>query len=157
MKSVITLSVFFAMLINASAQSLEHHTIAVAGSDSETSEFQYQYTLGQAIQGVKSISNGYLTEGFHQPALVVTNVKDYSSEIDFKIYPNPTAHHVVVETSGNEYLSYRLQATNALVIQTGKLSDNNTIIEMETIPAGIYLLTIIQNTHILSTAKIIKN
>jgi len=84
----------------------------------------------------------------------IDSIKD---NILFKIYPNPAQHFIIVESN-------ILNSTCALTITdmvgknvlTTSITDNETILNIENIRAGIYVINISDNQQLLYSTKWIK-
>jgi hypothetical protein len=70
----------------------------------------------------------------------------------FSVYPNPANSSLFINSSGYDEIYFKLINQEGKQIHTGTV--NNTAINIETIPAGIYLLTLYTNQQFLITKKI---
>ena len=79
-----------------------------------------------------------------------------SPEIEFtlNIWPNPANNHIQIETSG--FATFELRDITGKLFSKGDLHEENSEIDLEGLPVGMYIITVNQNGAIL-TKKIVIN
>ena len=155
-KSLFTIVLVSSSLITIDAQSLDQNLVSSASGHSSTTNLNYEHTIGQVVQGVQELTTGSLTEGFHQPALLLTDVQHLKPDIAVNIYPNPTTDQLTISTMSHQNSSYRLVNAAGMIIASGRLTSADTSVPMAHTPPGAYYLTVLNEALIVSTAKIIK-
>ena len=104
-KKILLVITCFTVGPGAFAQSLSPTVIAPAGSSENGKNLTLNWTLGEpAIQTLET-SNELLTEGFHQPLLIIKEVLEasqllLSGQINVSVGPNPTASilHIKIDS-----------------------------------------------------------
>ncbi len=119
------------------------------------------YSVGQVAYTSITGAGGTVSQGVQQPFEIVTLGDDNFPEITMQIlvYPNPTTSFVTlsIEEYPLEKLYFQLSDMNGKQAHAQKIQNNETKIQMENLPKGIYFLSIIENNKSLKTFKIIKN
>ena len=85
------------------AQSITPEVVASAGEHFENGNVQLSWTLGEIAVSTYDNGGNILTEGFHQPELLITSIEEVS-ELDMmvNIFPNPTSDFINIEFTGNK-------------------------------------------------------
>ena len=157
--------------LNLQAQS--HNVIGPAGDISSGSSISLEWTLGELSISTINHQSGMLTEGFHQPVLVVELIETNelpeklvspitsSAELQLVAAPNPVLStlHVNLQSAleGEGQLELFSANSQLLSTQVALLDNNTTDIEMAHLAAGTYYLVLRnEQEHILKAVKIIK-
>jgi hypothetical protein len=84
-----------------------------------------------------------------------TNVENVKEETEIAIYPNPFGDHLTIKSANaNSATLYNMTGTAVLKVEV----DKNTTISTGHLPAGIYLLKLVdKNGHLVQTEKLIKH
>jgi len=88
------------------------------------------------------------------------SVDENSNLLDqFIIYPNPTTISLTLKVGNynSENLNYQLYDGNGRMLAESKICQAETVISMETLPAGSYFLKVSNGSIEMKTLKIIKN
>lgn len=88
---------------------------------------------------------------FEKATLILTE-----SNLYLKIYPNPVANRLIIETNKKEDISYQIINLNGQVLK-GIIAAGNSIIDVSTLPSSIYLLLVTDQKGNNSSQKFIKN
>lgn len=141
--------------------------IPVSGSNASGSGGTASYTAGQVFYITNTGTNGSVAQGIQQPyeIYVVTGIDDaIGINLECTAYPNPATDflNLRVENYDNANLSYHLFDINGKLIESKKLTGNETTIPMANLPQATYFLKIVKTKHASSqqevkTFKIIKN
>ena len=152
------------------AQTLSPSVLATDGAISHGKTITLEWTLGEAaVQTIRS-PDGLLTEGFHQPTILIEDLEVASPNIDTKVHtgelqvtlaPNPVKSIL--------HLSIRSELDETGIVQVvdlwGKtlkqietnLSFETSDIDLTNLPAGMYMLYLRkQDGTFLKTFKITK-
>ena len=135
-------------------------TTLTATGDASCPVGTVNYSVGQiAVNNIKS-SAGIITEGVQQPyeILFMTGVADKNFTLDYIVYPNPALADVRMKcmrpvTTG---MSCTLKDLHGNLISTTEITTPETIIRMQELAAGTYLLSLFENEKLLTTWKVIK-
>lgn len=153
---------FTACLIGIISPSLkaQQGTVAAGGNASGTNG-SLSYSIGQIDYINISTAGGTITEGLQQPyeIYVITGIDQSAINLNFKVYPNPTADHVMLTaaTLNNQPFSYILTDGQGKHLFHEKLIGNAAKIPMGELPSGIYFIQVIDNDREIKSFKVIKN
>jgi hypothetical protein len=142
------------------SQSASPSVIASYGDHINAGAFQLDYTVGEVIIETVYGDSLTMTQGFHQPNLQLISGIDELPELSVKVYPNPTAGLVQIQTaSETPSLSWQLTNTKGQVLlqsKTATTSPSETL-DLANFPAGTYWLSFrsLEN-RILKSFQIIK-
>jgi hypothetical protein len=102
MKNILSIALFSIPMM-VGAQSITPDVIASAGNHFENGGVQLSWTLGEIAVSTYENGGNILTEGFHQPELLITKIEEVSElDMTVNIFPNPTADFINIEFTGNE-------------------------------------------------------
>jgi hypothetical protein len=109
----------------------------------------------------KTTNGQPLTDGLQQPFEILTLTTDNFEPtlIELSFYPNPTTTNLHLVLKNPAYEDYFFQLTSLdgkTLIIPQKITNEDTVVSMESYPKGIYLLQVITNHKTLKTFKIIK-
>ncbi len=82
----------------------------------------------------------------------VTSIKDAIKIEETKIYPNPTSN--IINISNDIFENYSITSIEGKIVDNGSIE--NKIVNVNTLPAGIYFITL-KNERQTSTFKFVKN
>ena len=132
-----------------------------SGGNASGSGGTVSYSIGQVADKTQTGTTGTITQGVQQPFEIVTLSGSEFENISLEavIYPNPTSTNVMLKiTNFNlENVSYLLFDMNGRLLNEGKISSEETLIDMDRYPVATYLLKVNSNSKELKTFKIIKN
>lgn len=166
MRKRFTLALFFiAVLITARSQSADQTVLSAAGGSSLTPHYTLDWTMGEFAVETISASGKMYTQGFHQPLQVLATVAPESRSgivYNISIAPNPVL--TVLNFSINSANKIRVFVTvadiNGTILKQYNISsaDGTLQINMNTLPAGTYTLTVRDGVgaHIIKTYRVIK-
>ena len=157
MKNNIILFVFF---ISGTLTSLAQSNIVVSGKNATGTNGSVTYTVGQIVYKAYSGSNGTVSQGVQQPFEIstLTAIDVPQIQLIVGVYPNPTFGNIILTVKEYDFrnLKYQLFDINGKTILTGKVKQNETKIEMSSLPSASYFLKIAEKNNVLKTFKIIK-
>lgn len=149
-------------------QSIPRSVISPAGGSDKTDKIALDWTMGEIAIETAVTSNGLFTQGFHQPLLIfpANFIKIGTTPIlagyTIKVYPNPVQAvlNIDLQSMSNTGVNIRLSDVNGRSLyNTSTFSEGSSVkINMQSFPAGIYLLYIASSTGgVIHTHKIIKS
>lgn len=133
--------------------------VATSGDTYKSSSAIVSWTLGEPATETHKSSNSIATQGMQQPTLsVVTSYSTTELNVNVFVYPNPTSSslQVSIQEQSLEHLAYSLCDVNGIQITAGLISNATSWINMETQPAGSYILKITKSDKEQKSFKIIK-
>jgi len=158
------LSAIFLLAIGLTSLKAQEAITAIGGNASGSGG-SASYSIGQVVYTTNTGAGGSISQGVQQPyeISVVSGIEEIGINRSYTLYPNPTTENVVlnidasfsVETQNFASLQYTLSDINGKQIQQQSITDKQTIIPMEQLPAGTYFVTIVAITQ-FKTFKIIK-
>ena len=141
--------------LNFSAQEV----ISSQGESYSTSSGKIDFTIGEVVNQTIVGVNNDLTQGFHQPNLTVTGIKDFEENFKAAIFPNPVVNSLSINFEEIDQV-YHLEALdlNGKLLFVKQLNSNNNVIDVSYLSAGVYIFALRnQENRILKTFKIKKN
>ncbi|MFK7921887.1 MAG: T9SS type A sorting domain-containing protein [Bacteroidia bacterium] len=155
----ISLVALFVLLATIELHAQE--TVATAGGDATGAGGSSSYTLGQVVYTTNTASNGSVTQGIQQAYEISTSVGIEETEINLELvaYPNPT-NNILTLDIGNykqEKLSYQLYDIQGRLLGSKPVFNSSTTIDLQHLPASIYLLNVLDNNSLIKTFRIVKN
>ncbi len=119
------------------------------------------YSVGQVIYQTLTGTNGSVAEGVQQPyEISVVTAIDETQGINLSVsaHPNPVTDYLALSINEFEVsnLSYQLYDINGKILQSGKITGNQTSITMSNLEPATYIVKVIQGNNEVKTFKIIK-
>ena len=116
------------------------------------------FTTGQSAFTVADGTGGSSSAGVQQ-AYVITPTGTLNTALDIavKVFPNPTAHLLQIETENHKELRWQLLDVSGKQVQSGKIKNGKATLDMASYAPGNYRLTIWQKSNRLQTFSILKN
>ena len=137
------------------------NSFTTTGANLSGSGSKLSYSVGQVFNSTQNGSNGSISTGVHQPfeISVVTALKEAKGiHLEISTYPNPTTNNLQLNIEGENFrdFNYELFDMSGKVIESKRITGNQTNIEMTQLKASTYFLKLIQNNKETKTFKIIK-
>ena len=157
-KIKLTLLLFAYCFVRLQAQQV----ITSAGENATGIGGSASYSVGQIVYKTNSGSLGSVSQGVQQPyEISIVSVFEEVDRISLVLssYPNPTTNSLTLKV-GNynfENLNYQLYDSNGRMLVESKIYRSETVLSMETLPAGSYFLKVNNGPMEVKTLKIIKN
>lgn len=143
-KFYLSLLFCFGLTSVLSAQSIATSVIAAQGQVFSSASHRLAFTTGEAMTETFQNSGTVLTQGFHQPKLVVTALTEPLADlVDISYWPNPTRDilHVKLPESSQEPQKLELFDLRGKFLQQKEVRPGETLeIDLTTYTAGIYFL-----------------
>ncbi len=134
----------------------QQNTVASGGDGSGTGG-SFSYSIGQ-IDYINTSGSLYISEGVQQPYEYydILGLSDLQPIIT-SIYPNPASEAIVLEISQvNLGLTYNLFDAKGRLISSSSITESKTIVDLQSLSQGTYILKISDSKESLSTLKFIK-
>jgi len=135
-----------------------------AGGDATGNGGSASFSVGQVAYTYVAGSNASSNQGVQQPyeffpdtGLGIDEEKDIS--LSMSVFPNPTQVlvNLKVESGDFENFSFQLFDISGKLLLTQKISSELTIVPMQTLASGSYLLRVVDSQKELKSFKVIKN
>lgn len=124
------------------AQSLSPQVVATSGKSFSSSTAQIDFTVGEVFTSTYVTSGNMLTQGFHQPEIIITSLKPNEYEFAFNLYPNPTAQFVTVESTLETELHVRIMDIQGRQVQASSVFTRTIKLDLHSLTSGQYLVAI---------------
>lgn len=155
MKTKLTIIIFLIQLALFS----QNNTVS-SGATATGATGSATYTIGQIGYTTNTGSNGTISQGVQQAFEIVTLSTNDVPQIQLTviIYPNPTVQNVTLFIKDFELtnLKFQLFDIQGRIISNGKITQNETEIEMTSLASAQYFLKISDSNIEIKTFKIIK-
>lgn len=131
--------------------------LSTAGRIFSSNGVNLSWSIGETVTSTVNDGNTTLTQGYQQANLSISAVEENIANT-YSVFPNPTHNQFTIK-SGNrikEPLTGVLFNMEGKLIQKIIISEISTVVYLDEIPQGIYVLTITENKQ-ENTYRIIKN
>lgn len=156
MKIIITFFTLFSQLVVFS----QSNTVTT-GKTATGATGSATYSIGQIDYQTNNGSSGTISQGIQQAFEIVTLSTNDVPQIQLvaTVYPNPTVQDITLTIKEYDLtnLEYTLFDLQGRIISNGKITQNETQIEMGHLSSANYFLKVSQANKDLKTFKIIKN
>jgi hypothetical protein len=160
MKFQIKILIFIFIGIGINTAYPQYNTIS-GGSTGTGSVGNSSFTIGQVFHITLTNKIASNSKGIRQALKVSAFKNENLSDIllDVNIFPNPTSANVVLKINNvpQEEFDYLLYDLLGRLIMSQKVKSNETIILMDKLVDGMYVLKVNRNNREVQTFKIIKN
>jgi hypothetical protein len=119
------------------AQSLERQVVSSSGATFNEGAYTLDFTFGEMMTTTFEQGNE-LCQGFQQAWAVLTAIGSIPTEMDIKLYPNPTIDILNIEVSAKTDL--QILDLNGRVVMSLHLAAGNETIDVAELPAGTYFI-----------------
>ncbi|MBN8577264.1 MAG: T9SS type A sorting domain-containing protein [Cytophagales bacterium] len=150
MRSKLTTILLLALPVMGLAQARQQVT-NLAGFDLSVTDFILTSSIGEPAIVTLQTSEVILTQGFLQPELLPCK------ELEFDYYPNPARSTITIMARGCDarIVSMLLYDTFGRYITSIK-PDNNNVVHLGDLSAGVFFMKVILTTNETKTIKLIK-
>lgn len=138
----------------------QQNTVATGGNAS-SAQGSVSYSIGQIDYETSSNANGTISQGVQQPyEIYPLAVDELFSSLEVNLFPNPTSDFIqltIGDLSKTENLSYQLTDASGRLIQSAKIMDKSTQIDVQNLSRASYFLNVFVGEQPAKTFTIIKN
>ena len=156
MKKIILIITFFCL-----SKLMAQQAVVSTGGNAAGTGGRSSYSIGQVACASATGTNGSVNQGVQQPFEIFTLGNDDFPEITLQmtVYPNPTKAlvNLKIENYLTDNLQFQLFDLKGIQIQSQKIQQSETPIQLENLAAAIYLLNVLEENKLVKTFKIIKN
>jgi len=136
-------------------------SINATGGNALGSGGSASYSVGQVFYTTNTGTNGSVAQGVQQPyeISVVTAIEEAKGiNLSVLAYPNPTTDYLTLEVKEYELsnLHFQLYDMSGKLLQSEKITGNQTSIVMSYLVPANYIVKVIQGNKEVKTFKIIK-
>ena len=156
LKKIYLLIVFYVTTGCISAQEI----VPATGGDASGTGGSSSYTVGQVGYTTNTGSNGSVAQGVQHPYEIFTSIGIEQTEINLELmaYPNPISNNLTLSVGNynKEKLTYQFYDMQGKLLESRKVENIITIINMQKLPVSTYHLNILDNNSLIKTFDIIK-
>ncbi len=87
--------------------------------------------------------------------MITSNMITLDSDVPVRIYPNPTDGPFSIELNGNVANRYEVFNVQGVLLLSGKIIDNSTLVDLKGISPGLHIVKIIGESYIV-TRRVLK-
>lgn len=163
MKLIILLILnYFLLSSNTTAQEIHPHILSSAGNLNQSTTMSIEWTLGELSITTISGPSTMITQGFHQPRLVVTAIYETIENFGkLNVYPNPTSDQVTLNMEFDKKIAVQVDLTDSQgrkIIKRLYFGQNvNDIVSLRDLPNGTYFVSFsFDNNYFKKSFKILK-
>lgn len=148
--------IFFLAAFQINAQ----QAVVSSGANATGSNGNVSYTVGQVIYTTNFSATGSISQGVQQAYEIQTvmGLDNFDINLEFVVYPNPTADWLAIDIKNYNYetLRYQLFDINGRLVLSDKIVSDSTILKMQELSTSMYLLKVLSNNKEVKTFKIFK-
>lgn len=138
----------------------QQQIIGNSGGNIRSEYGSLSWTIGEPVIKTIKGNNCFLTQGFHQSNLIITEIED-SPSLSYKInaYPNPVSTTLIIHIDNPNIpnMSFSIISSSGSVVKSGQIYDFNTSVPVQELVASIYFLKIYDKNKSVKTFKIVKH
>ena len=138
--------------------------IPAAGGNASGSGGSVSYSVGKVAYQTHTGTNGSVAEGVQQPfeISVVTGIEEAEGiNLSVRAYPNPTTDYLTLSINDNvktshdlSLMSYQLFDMNGKLLQSEKITGNQTSIVMSNLVPATYFVKVVVKTQGIASQEI---
>ena len=137
-------------------------SVNTTGNNASGSGGSVAYSVGQVVYTTNTGTNGTVAQGVQQmfEISVVTGIEEAKDiKLSVSAYPNPTTDYLTLSIDAFDISnsSYQLYDMNGKLLQSKKITGNQTSIIMINLVPSIYFVKVISGNQLVKVFKIIKN
>ncbi len=147
------------LIVLCASNVFAQEVVGSAGNSHQVGDMTISWTLGEMVIESFFLDDLILTQGMHQPVLIVTSVEDcIACSYEFALYPNPAAEYVLLEFNNAEVaaFNYRLINASGHILDFGNIDQSLQRINLSDYKNGYYILSIYEKNKLVKTFNIIK-
>jgi hypothetical protein len=151
--------VFLQILFGCGFSYSQNAVMSTCGNASGTGGSS-SYSIGQVAFITKTGNTGIITEGVQQPCeiLFMQGINDPGITLESSVSPNPASEFIRLTIRNHELRTISCQITDmkGVLLQSTRITGEETIIPVDRLSPAPYLLTISENDYPVTVYKIIK-
>lgn len=136
--------------------------VPATGGSATGSGGSVTYTIGQVAYNTNGSTSVSEAQGVQQPYEIskpVVGIGEPEINLELIVSPNPTEDIITLNIGdyNSEKLSFQLFDLKGRLLDSTKIVDVSTTIEMKDLPTSTYLLHVLDNDSLVKVFRIIKN
>lgn len=136
-------------------------TINASGADTTSDGGSISYSVGQIAYEIYTITSGSVAGGVQQPfeISILTAIENTDNiHLTITAFPNPSTDYLTLKITDLELsnLAFQLYDLSGKLLQSNKIIDTLTSIEMEHLKASTYFVKVVHDKKEIKAFKILK-
>lgn len=132
--------------------------ISSSGSSLSNDKYSIDFTIGEPIIQTVQTNSKMITQGYHQPTLVIIEAKQIDENFSASLFPNPATSFLNIELDAFEGVTFKLQNVDGKILAQERIQQNVTSVNVKNLERGIYLLKLVdQKDNKLKSYKFLKH
>jgi hypothetical protein len=140
------------------AQSLSQTVVATAGNEMLTPDLAFSYTIGEPCVLYYLNTTPIVTEGFQQNTMLISGLGETPASTNLSVFPNPFGQSFTLSFNGlvDAYEFVITDALGRIVNVLTNCTGSSCIVDMNGLPSGVYLLTVLRNGEQAGAYRVVK-
>lgn len=125
-------------------------SVNTSGGDATGSGGTVAYSIGQMVYTTHTGTSGLVAQGVqHAYELIIVSLRETILNISLTCFPNPTTDNVTLQISNynNDKLLYQLYDLQGKILNSGKITGQQTQINTSSLPSATYLIKIVNQEN----------
>ena len=144
--------IFFVTVFYSSvtiAQNLNQKLISNGGNYFSSGNYNISWSIGEPVTATHSTGTNKISQGFHQPPLRVTYVKENNYDMSVVVFPNPALKNIqIIFPTADESYNLLLNDITGKLIKLEKINSvKNFSLDLDGLSSGEYHLSIIKMSN----------
>jgi hypothetical protein len=152
-------NILFVIIFVSSFKLYSQESVMSSGGEAKSTAGSFSYSVGQVVTNSYLSDEGSISEGVQQSYQIITlgGIKN-NFNISLRAYPNPTRDYLKIEIDNfrEQYFVYRLLDVEGKIMQSKKIDDHQTKIDLRDFSTGIFIVQILGEKLILDSFRLIK-
>jgi Secretion system C-terminal sorting domain len=129
------------------AQKIVPQVMASAGASMKSGTIFVEWTLGEMATETLKSGNLTVTQGFHQPNLIMVSSQN-ESLTNISVYPNPVSDILLIQNQSEGSIDIQLIEVNGKSIKAQRFLTGTHALPMDQLPSGSYILQVKQGNSL---------
>jgi len=151
-KSIILFTAAMGLISLSKAQTVKPDVVNCAGQTFSVTSNSLSFNVGESFIGKITNGTNQITQGFLQPKVNTTAIKENNNNNSYTVYPNPTINEINVSAAMKDEFSIKVLDNLGREMPVEKIGDTYSLSKLRT---GIYQLLIIDKSGKAIENKII--
>lgn len=161
MKHLSHLPIYLIICLFLPPQFLNSQEVISSGGGTQSNSIgSISHTIGEPISGLKSNTQGSLSQGYQQSNYVVTALSELPNrDLLLDAYPNPVIDRISIEIKLQNEITLVgvVSDMNGSEILKQPLYNGLNNLDLSNLPAGNYIIVVLEENKILKSFKLVKH
>tara|TARA_B110000046_G_scaffold160504_1_gene173666 strand:- start:673 stop:1155 length:483 start_codon:yes stop_codon:yes gene_type:complete len=152
-------NILFVIIVLSTYKLYSQESVISSGGEAKGTTGSLSYSAGQVATNSYLSDEGSMSEGVQHTYQIITlgGIKN-NFNISLRAYPNPTKDllNIQIDDFREQYFVYQLLDIEGRIIQSKRINDHQTEIDVRDLSSGIFLVQILGEKSILDSFRVIK-